>query len=356
MQNTVTARIDLSALRDNLDVVRKFCPNSRVMSMVKADAYGHGLIPVARALRESDGLAVARMKEALCLRQAGIKQRILLLGTLLEAADLTLCSQLGIDVTAHDAAAVANIATMARRFPLRVWLKLDSGMHRMGLEPQAFIEADKALRSHPGITELVHMTHLSSAEDPDSVVTNRQIACFAACHSENPTAKASLANSAALITRPEVHADWVRPGIMLYGDNPVVSHSVAVRPAMTLVARVIAVRDIGAGESVGYNGCWTSSRPSRIATLGLGYADGYPRHARIGTPVWINAMLAPLVGRVSMDSLGVDVTDCERVSIGDEAVLWGPQLPASIVAKHCDSISYALLSCVTGRVEREYAN
>lgn len=356
MQNTAVARISLSALRHNLDVVRRHCAHSRVMAMVKADAHGHGLIAVSKALRKADGLAVARMKEALCLRHAGITQRILLLATRLDTDDLIQCSALRIDVTAHDQESVTRILQTVASASLCVWLKLDSGMHRLGLAPRDFVDADRRLRSHTGVSELIHMTHFSSSENPNATATNLQIACFNECHRENPTAPASLANSAALITRPDVHADWVRPGLVLYGDCLALNDQIAVRPVMTLASRVIAVRRIETGEAVGYNERWTCARPSRIATLGIGYGDGYPRHAPMGTPVWINGTLAPLVGRVSMDSCAVDITDYASVSVGDEVVMWGPQLPPSEIAKHCDTVSYSLLSSLTARVDREYTN
>lgn len=324
------------------------------MAMVKADAYGHGLVPVAKALRDADGLAVARLQEAIALRRAGLTQRILLLGTLLDSNDVAECSALSIDVTAHDARSVEVIAAAARHQSLRVWLKLDSGMHRAGMDAQAFVEADRLLTSLPGIGELTHMTHFSSAEDLSSEATGQQIRCFFDCHQVNPSAKASLANSAALISRPDVHADWVRPGIMLYGGNPLAGCGVDVRPVMTMLARVMAVRSIAAGEAVGYNRCWVSGRPSRIATLGIGYGDGYPRHAPNGTPVWINGRVAPLVGRVSMDSIGVDVTDCDDIVVGDEATLWGSSLSVAKIAEHAGTINYALLTGVSQRVSREY--
>jgi alanine racemase len=354
MHNTATARIDLSALRDNLGVVRRLCPQSRIMAMVKSDAYGHGLVPAAKALHEADGLAVARLEEALALRDAGIARRLLLLGTLLDAADLALCSRRDIDVTAHDATSVAAIAAALREHPLRVWIKLDSGMHRVGLDPEAFIAADRLLRSLPGAGEVTHMTHFSSADDPDHTVLDAQLACFSACRRRLPAARASIANSAALIRRPETHLDWVRPGIMLYGGRPLPAQPVALRPAMTLAARVLAVRSLGPGQPVGYNGRWISARASRVATIGIGYGDGYPRQARNGTPVLVNGCRAPLAGTVSMDSLCVDVTDCGAVAAGDEAILWGPTLPAALVAEHSATIDYALFTALGRRVGREY--
>ena len=355
MRNTANARIDLTALRDNLTVVRRLCPHSCIMAMIKADAYGHGLLPVARALNAADGFAVARLQEALVLRKAGIAQRILLLATLLDETDLAMCAELHIDVTAHDKTSVASIVRQAQRKPIRVWLKLDSGMHRVGLNPDAFVEADRLLSTHPGIIELIHMTHFSTAGDITTTVMEQQISCFSQCRMASSKAKVSLANSAALIARPETHADWVRPGIMLYGENPIrTRYHVPLRAAMALHARIIAIREIGIGESVGYNGRWTSERPSLIGTVGIGYGDGYPRHARNGTPVWINKRLASLVGQVSMDSLTVDLTDCGHVVNGDDVLLWGPDLSAAMIAECAGTISYELFTSVNPRVSREY--
>jgi alanine racemase len=275
MHNTVQARIDLSALRHNLAQVRSLCPTSKVMAMVKADAYGHGLLQVAKALRDADGLAVARLDEALQLRRAGIGQRILLLGSLLDRDDLALCSAQNIDVTAHDLDTVQRIVDNAQRAPVRVWLKLDSGMHRLGLDPSEFAQADRLLRAVPGIRELLHLTHLSSADDLAAGATDAQLA---------------TANSAAIIARAGAGSSWVRPGIMLYGENPLAaSHPVSLRPVMTLRSVVIGLRELPAGAAIGYNGTWTTPRASVIAMLGIGYGDGYPRHARSGTPVWIRS-------------------------------------------------------------------
>jgi len=357
MENTASAQIDLNALRDNFSVVRRLCPSSRIMAMVKADAYGHGLLPVARTLNVADGLAVARLQEALQLRNAGITQRILLLGTLLDKQDLAACSRHNIDVTAHDQVSVSSIVEQARLTPLRVWLELDSGMHRLGLNANAFIEADRILSAHSGILDLIHMTHFSSADAEAPEVMETQLSLFWACHNASSNALVSLANSAALIANCSTRADWVRPGVMLYGDNPVAAqHNLPLRSAMTVRARVIAVRDLEAGESVGYNSGWMTARTSRIGTVGIGYGDGYPRQAGNGTPVWIKGTLVPLVGQVSMDSLTIDLTDHAGISVGDEAVLWGQELSAATVAKCANTISYHLFASLTQRVRREYSS
>lgn len=353
MLNTVTAHIDLSALTHNLQIVRELCPQGRIMAMLKADAYGHGALVAADALRAADGFAVARLQEALELRQAGITHRLLLLGTLLDQGDLALCSERQIDVTAHDADSLAAIAEAAQRHPLRVWLKLDSGMHRLGLGPDAFAAAERRLAALPGVAEVVHMTHFSSTHNLESSSTTRQLACFAQCHAVAPYRSISVANSAALIARPELRSGWVRPGIMLYGDNPLAaSHPLPLRPVMCLRAQVLAIRRIAPGESVGYDSCWTAERASRVATVGIGYADGYPRQAPNGTPVWIAGRTVPLAGRVSMDSITIDVTDCDEVAIGDEVTLWGPELPPALIAERVRTATYALFTGIGRRVTR----
>ena len=354
LRPTAVARIDLAAVKHNLQVVRRLCPRSRVMAMVKANAYGHGLVPVARALADADGLAVARIEEALALRKAGIGGRVQLLGTLLGRDDLAACSQLDIDVTVHDRSSFAAIDAAAREYPLRVWLKLDSGMHRLGLDPAGFIEADRVLSHHRGVLELGHMTHFASADEVEPSNLDPPLRIFRECHAGNPTAAASLANSAALLTRTDTHAEWVRPGIMIYGVTPVPGVEVDLRPAMQVASRVLAVREIPTGDSVGYNRRWTAMRPSRIATIGIGYGDGYPRHASSGTPVWVHGRHASLAGRVSMDSLSIDVSDIPAVAVGDEVELWGDNLPSAIVADHAGTIHYELFTGITSRVEREY--
>lgn len=355
MQNTATALIDRSALKQNLEVVRRLCPDSRVLAMVKADAYGHGVLPAARALASADGFAVARLKEALELREAGIQQRLLLLGTLLDEAELALCSAAEIDVTVHDAGSLAAIATAASKNPQRVWLKFDCGMHRLGLDLDSFSKARRQLATLPGVRELVLMTHFSTTQAMESPVMARQIARFNAAVEGHPVTQVSAANSAVLIASSSLRKGWVRPGIMLYGENPLaIQHPLPLRAVMSLRAIVIAVRDIEAGESVGYDGLWTAARPSRIATVGIGYADGYPRHAANGTPVWLRGQRVPLVGRVSMDSITIDVSDCAGVTVGDEAILWGPELPPAIIAEWARTATYDLFTGVGRRVTRVY--
>lgn len=353
MLNTARAIIDLDALRHNFALVRSLCPECRIVALVKADAYGHGLLPVARALAQAEGLAVARLAEALTLRQAGIGQRLLLLGSLLDDDDLARCAAQRIDITVHDVETAGRVARY-RGQPLNVWLKLDSGMHRLGLDHAAFQAADRQLRGSPGVAEIIHMTHFASAEALDIPITEEQLGRLRLASGDSG-ALLSCANSAAIIARHDTRCGWVRPGIMLYGDNPVAeSHPLPLRAVMSLRARVMSVRELATGEAVGYNGRWRAPRPSRIASIGIGYGDGYPRHAPDGTPVWLNGQRVPLAGRVSMDTITVDVTDLPPVAPGDEAVLWGEELPAATVAEHAGTISYELFTSVTSRVAREY--
>jgi alanine racemase len=268
-----------------------------------------------------------------------------------------LCSEQSIDITAHDEATLSAILSCVQRKPLRVWLKLDSGMHRMGFGEEAFLQADRLLSKNQGILELIHMTHFSCADHASEVSMERQLARFWGCHRVSSGSPTSLANSAALLASRATHGDWVRPGIMLYGINPLGErHPLPLRRAMQVAARVIAIREIGPQESVGYNERWISERPSRIATVGIGYADGYPRHAPNGTPVWVNGHTSELVGQVSMDSLTVDVTAVPNVEVGNDATLWGSEVPVESVALRAGTIPYQLLVSLHQRVAREYQN
>jgi alanine racemase len=273
----------------------------------------------------------------------------------LRAEDLAACASHNIDVVVHDAQSLQLAVAQAKRRALRVWLKLDSGMHRAGFDPAAFEQADAHLRRIGGIGEVVHMSHFSSAGDP--VVRTRQLKCFNRSHAVNVQALASTANSAALIASTDTHGEWVSPGIMLYGVNPLGSEpDLGLQPAMTLRSYVIAVRRVNAGDAVGYDGRWACVRESRIGTIGIGYADGYPQHSRNGTPICIRGRIVPLVGRVSMDSLTVDLTGHDDVEVGDSAILWGKEVPASVVAEHADTIPYDLFTSLTERVTREYVD
>lgn len=322
--------------------------------MVKANAYGHGLIPVARTLSEADGLAVARLEEAITLRQNGIEARIVLLGTLLSEQDIKDCAEYQLDIVIHNRQSAQTLAQAQIARPLSVWLKIDTGMHRLGLTPEEYDEIYQLVSHTENTSEIINMTHFSCADELADPFTQQQLDCFNQL-TENLTHSKSAANSAALIRYPHAQFDWVRPGIMLYGADPLAEGScMPLRQAMSLTSRVLAIRDLSEQEAVGYGRSWQADRPTRLATVSIGYGDGYPRHAPNGTPVLINQQLATLAGRVSMDLITVDITDCDSVDVGDEVVLWNDQLKATEIARHAETISYELFTSITDRVERTY--
>lgn len=353
MSRGTVAVINKAALRHNLDVVRRFAPDSKVWAIVKANAYGHGATDVALALTGADGFAVATLKEAVELRDSGVTAPILLLEGVAETAQLTVAEQYGLQVVLQTKEQVMD----AIEFPgsLHVWVKIDTGMHRLGLLPEQVAEVRALVSGASRIRVAGWMTHFACADNgPGNSATVHQIERFDRVVAA--TEPSCLANSAAIIDWPATQRDWVRPGIMLYGASPFSdrsAESLGLLPAMSLQAPVISLRQIDAGEFVGYGYRWQAQRPTTIATLAIGYGDGYPRHAPDGTPVWLNGQIVPLVGRVSMDMVMVDVTD-NAVQLGDIAQLWGDQLPVDEVASHIDTIGYELLTRVSPRVERSY--
>ncbi len=356
MTLSAKASIDLSAIRHNLALARQAAPHSKLMAVIKADAYGHGLVPVANALQQADGLAVARIEEAATLRASNPRQRILLLGSHLSDSTLLYCSHHTIDVVIHSLAMVEQLCKLSLPSPLSIWLKIDTGMHRLGLAPDDFNHARQLLAASTAVGELIAMTHFSRADEADADCTQRQSRQFLATVKDS-NLPLSMANSAALIQYPDTQQHWVRPGIMLYGANPLRQAStLPLQPVMTLTAPVIAIREIAANEAVGYNGTWQSEQVARIATIGIGYGDGYPRHAKNGTPVIIRGQRARLAGRVSMDMITVDISDCEGIAPGDEAQLWGDAVKVEEVAACAETISYELLTAVTSRVHRHYSD
>ncbi len=355
MTQTAWADIDLAALTHNLATVRALAPHSRIVAMIKADAYGHGLLPVATALAEkADKLGVARFEEAETLRAQGITTPLLLMGTLLDQAKLRWCATNDTAVAIHSESQLALLSEAQTAKPLEVWLKADTGMNRLGLDAAEFQRAYKALHANPRF-RLTTMTHFSSADESGNDITDTQIQRFLSLTKETSGIERSLANSAGIIAWPQSHADWVRPGIMLYGDNPCPHICTDLKPVMSLRARVISIKNIAAGESVGYGATWTAPTPRRIAALGIGYGDGYPRQLQNGCPIAIKGQTFPLVGRVSMDICSVDVSSANtEIAIGDVATLWGDGVAAADVARRAGTISYHLFTGITRRVPRHY--
>jgi alanine racemase len=346
--------IDIGALKHNFGVARRLAPKSRAMAVIKANAYGHGLVTAARALDSADALAVARLSEGLALREAGIKTPIVLLEGVFDREELDAAAAAGFELIVHTAEQIELLRGAPSTARFKVWLKLDSGMNRLGFKGDDFHSAYAALSTLPALSGPVNLcTHLSSADLPELPTTAEQLMVFAAA-TRSLAGERSMASSAALIGFPDSHGDWIRPGLMLYGVSPFRGTKGAdhgLRPVMTLQSRVIALKDLVEGEQVGYGGDWTATRPTRLAIASVGYGDGYPRGAASGTPVLVNDEIAALAGRVSMDMLAIDVTDLKRAArIGDSVVLWGEGLPVEEIALWADTVPYTLVCGISQRV------
>jgi alanine racemase len=313
-------------------------------------------VQVARALEPADALAVATLPEALELRRAGIGKPVALLGGILDGDELYRAVEQDIQPVIHDFHQLELLESASCAGTASVWLKLDTGMHRLGFPPEAVPAVARRLAAMAGLRVQGWMTHFASADDPGNPLTGRQVGTFMRALDGVGGAR-SLANSAGIVAWPESHADWVRPGIMLYGGSPITGRradALGLRPVMTLRSRVLSIRKLPAGEAVGYGGRWTASGPARIGVLSIGYGDGYPRHAPDGTPVLVGGHVVPLAGRVSMDMATVDLSGRDDVRVGDEAVMWGDGLPADEVAGFAGTIAYELFCRLTPRVRREY--
>jgi alanine racemase len=322
-----------------------------VLAVIKANAYGHGLLATAGALAAADGFAVARIEEALALREAGCRARIVLLEGFRDAGELAEAARHGFEPFVHQAWQLALLEASRATGALRPWLKIDTGMHRLGFAPAEAGAAAGRLAACRAVAQPVGLaTHLAEAECIDGAATRAQLAAFAAATAGLPGER-SVANSAGLIAWPAARADWVRPGIMLYGISPFPERTgseLGLVPVMTFETSVIALKDVAAGERVGYGGTWTAPRDSRIAVAAVGYGDGYPRSAASGTPVAVAGRPATVAGRPSMDMLTIDVTGLPGVAVGDRVELWGPAVPAERVAAAAGTIAYEL-TCRVGR-------
>ena len=360
MTRLARVRIDCGALRHNFARVRSLAPRSRVLAVVKGDGYGHGAVCVARTLDGADGFAVARLNEALELRDAGVEQRVLLLSGVFDSASLTAAAKARIELVVHDEEQVALIERARVERRLGVWMKLDTGMRRLGFEPDQAVAVVKRLQACDAVGEVpVVMTHFACADDTDDGTTAEQTMRFEAATDALLDAglrvERSLANSAGVIAWPAAHADWVRPGIMLYGATPMLGRNAdqdGLRPAMTLETQLIAVRPARKGDCVGYGATYECRHDTIIGTAAIGYADGYPRHAPNGTPVLVNGQRGELAGRVSMDMIGIDLGADSTAKAGDPVTLWGEGLPVEEVARTAGTIAYDLTCSVMPRVHR----
>ena len=347
------ATIHLGALRHNLRRVRELAPGARVMAVVKADGYGHGLERVARVLVDADAFGVASIADGQRLRAAGVMQRIVVLSGHDEAGDLAELRRLRLDTVVHGEAQIDLLAADRDARPLKVWLKLDSGMHRLGFAPAQARAAHTRLRSLANVDpDIALMTHFANSDVFDDAMTTRQIACFEETFA-GMDGDRSLANSAGVLGWPAAQGQWVRAGGALYGISVVAGRSGAdfgFRPAMTLATKLVAINPVRKGERVGYAATWEAPEDMAIGVAAIGYGDGYPRSAPSGTPVLLDGTRAAIVGRVSMDLVTIDLRRHPGAKVGDRVVLWGGDLPVEEIAQHAGTIGYELTCGVTRRV------
>jgi alanine racemase len=344
------ATIDSSALRHNLGVVRRHAPRSQVLAVIKANGYGHGRTRVAAALAHSDGFALVELDGAVALREAGYRQRIVLLEGFFEVSELPLLARYRLATVVHSPWQVAALGQLPADARLDVLLKVNTGMNRLGLSPSEYAKARAQLAADSRIGSVALMTHFAEADDARGVAWQMERLQQFAGHDSLPL---SLANSAAILRYPETHSGWVRPGIMLYGCSPfpaTTAREVGLEPAMTLESRLIAVQELLPGESVGYGAQFRAERRTRVGVVACGYADGYPRHAPNGTPVEVAGRLTGTVGRVSMDLLCVDLAPVPEAAVGSRVVLWGEGVPVERVAAAAGTVGYQLLCAVAPRV------
>lgn len=349
MSRPIQAHIDLNALEHNLHVARR-ATTARVMAVVKANAYGHGLLRVAGALSAADGFALLDIQDAVRLREAGYRKPILLLEGFFDTGDMALIAQYELSCVIHSAWQISLLDAYPRKGALDVWLKMNTGMNRLGFMPQSVAEAMVRLQNHRAVREVTLMTHFANADEVRGVVD--QLAVFSEFATHYRVAR-SLGNSAALLRYPQTHGDWVRPGIMLYGASPFAESSAqqsGLQPVMTLSSRIIAMQHLRTGDEVGYGGLFRADHAMRIGVVACGYADGYPRHAPSGTPICIDGQVAHTIGRVSMDMLCVDLTELPQAGVGSRVVLWGEQMPIEQVARAAGTVSYELMCALAARV------
>jgi alanine racemase len=347
------ATIHLGALRENLRRVRKLAPGARVMAVVKADGYGHGLERVARALEGADAFGVAGIADGQRLRAAGVSQRIVVLCGHDEPGDLAEMRRLRLDTVVHNDAQIDALAADRDGYPLRVWLKLDTGMHRLGFAPERARGVFAHLRTLPSVDNgIMLMTHFANSDVFDDASTTQQIERFER-NTSGLEGECSLSNSAAILGWPEAHRQWVRAGGALYGISVIagkVGADFGFRPAMTLSTTLVAINRVRKGERVGYAATWEAPEDMSVGVAAIGYGDGYPRHAESGTPTLVNGASANVIGRVSMDLIAIDLRGIPGARIGDPVVLWGRGLPVETIASHAGTIGYELTCGVTRRV------
>ncbi|MBA2816891.1 catabolic alanine racemase DadX [Candidatus Pantoea persica] len=354
MSRPVCATINRQALRHNLAIARRAAPDARVWSVVKANAYGHGLARVWESLAETDGFALLNMEEAMLLRDGGWRKPILLLEGFFQPADLALIDRYRLTISVHSNWQIKALAEAQLAAPIYIYLKINSGMNRLGFRPEQVHSAFQKLRTLPAVGDITLMAHFADAENPDGLTEPLQRIARAA---EGLSLPRSLSNSACTLWHPEAHHDWVRPGIILYGASPSGDWqdiaSTGLKPVMTLASEIIGIQQLSPGDGVGYGYRYRVSQAQRIGVVACGYADGYPRHAPNGTPVCVDGVMTQVVGAVSMDMITVDLTPCPQAGIGSKVELWGKQVKIDRVAQAAGTVGYELMCALAPRVRVE---
>ncbi len=348
------AILDLDAIQHNLSVVRTFAPEAKVMAVIKANGYGHGLLRIAEALQNVDAFAVARVDEGVRLRQAGLKNRIVVLEGFTYDEELQQFLEYRLDAVVHSDVQLAVFEARKEQDQIAVWLKLDTGMNRLGFKARQWDAVYQRLMACSIVQKPISlMTHLANADDKNDDTTLKQIRLFNETVAAYPGQR-SIANSAGIMGWPEALTDWVRPGVMLYGISPfpeAIGQQLGLKPVMALHSRLIAVKSIEKGDRVGYGGGWRCEESTTLGVVAIGYGDGYPRHAKAGTPVLVNGKRVPLIGRVSMDMITVDLRTQPNAQPGDAVILWGHELAVEEIALCANTIPYTLVCGVTQRVQ-----
>ncbi len=348
------AVLNMEAAAHNVAVVRRYAPNAKVMAVIKANGYGHGLLRIAEALQDVDAFAVARVDEGIRLRKAGVTHRISVLEGFVSGAELDQFIEHRLDSVIHTSSQLDILQTKTGSSAISVWLKIDTGMNRLGFKPQEFASAYQRLSDCTIVKKPISlMTHLASADELSDPKTLQQIDLF-----NNTLAgsqgERSIANSAGILGWTQSLAEWVRPGVMLYGISPFPDSTgidFGLKPIMGLHSQLIAVKSIEKGDTVGYGGSWVCPAATTLGVIAIGYGDGYPRYAKVGTPVLVNGQRVPLIGRVSMDMITVDLATQPHAKPGDLVTLWGDGLPVEEIAYCADTIPYTLVCGITPRVQ-----
>jgi alanine racemase len=358
MPRPLVAITDIAALEANLATARSAMPQSRIWAVVKANAYGHGLDQGLRGFAQADGLSLIELDAAVRLRESGWHKPIMMLEGLFEAGDLEPVDRHGLQIVVHHDEQLSLLKQARPSMPLDVHLKINTGMNRLGFAPDRVQAVYAALRAIPAVGTISLMTHFANAEQTDATLSvAAQMAVFRAA-TQGIEAAVSLSNSAATLLQHQVSADWIRPGVMLYGGSPGAGSaaSFGLQPAMTLQSRLIAVQSIRPGDVVGYGSLFKAEQDMRIGVVACGYADGYPRHAPTGTPIVVDGVRTRIIGRVSMDMITVDLSPVPQANVGSKVILWGEALPIDEVAAAAGTIGYELMCAIAPRVQREVRN